>query len=177
MQKNLIFIGMPAVGKSTVGVVVAKRLGMQFIDSDLLIQEREKRLLCEIISDVGREAFLQIENEVNQSIQTTNAVISPGGSIVYSEEAMNHFKEMGIIVYLKASYQTIRKRIRNPEERGVVLQKGQTLEDLYQERTTLFEKYADITVCEDGVSLEDTIERTISEINYYMQTILFDTQT
>ena len=98
-MKNLIFIGMPAVGKSTVGVVVAKRLGMEFIDTDLLIQKQEGRLLREIIADVGEDGFLAIENQVNCQVNAERAVISPGGSVVYCEEAMKHFKEIGTVVY------------------------------------------------------------------------------
>lgn len=167
MKSNLIFIGMPAVGKSTVGVVVAKQLGMQFIDTDLLIQRQEKRLLREIIADVGEEGFLKIENQVNQEVNVENAVISPGGSIVYCEEAMKHFKEIGTVVYLKASYRTIKKRIRSPKKRGVVLKKGQSFRDLYNERIKLFEKYADITVCEDGCEIEQTIENVLSAVRKY----------
>ena len=139
-MKNLIFIGMPAVGKSTVGVVVAKRLGMEFIDTDLLIQKQEGRLLREIIADVGEDGFLAIENQVNCQVNAEHAVISPGGSVVYCEEAMKHFKEIGTVVYLKASYRTIKERIRSPKKRGVVLREGQTFRDLYEERTKLFEQ-------------------------------------
>ena len=145
MKENLIFIGMPAVGKSTVGIVVAKRLGKRFIDTDLLIQEQEKKLLREIIAEVGDDGFLKIENQVNRDVKAENSVISPGGSVIYCEEAMKHYKEIGTVVYLKASYQTIRRRIRNPQKRGVVLREGQTLKDLYNERVPYFEKYADIT--------------------------------
>lgn len=158
---NLIFIGMPAVGKSTVGVVVAKRLGYEFIDTDLLIQKQEQRLLREIIAQEGVDGFLKIENQVNRDLVSDRAVISPGGSVVYCEEAMNHFKEIGTIVYLKASFETIQKRIQDPKKRGVTLRDGQTLKDLYEERTVLFEKYADITVCEDGRNLEETIEKVL----------------
>lgn len=164
MKKNLIFIGMPAVGKSTVGVVVAKRLGMHFMDTDLLIQEQENRLLREIIADVGEKGFLEIENQVNRDVRTENTVISPGGSVVYCEEAMHHFKEIGTVVYLKASYQTIKRRIRSPKKRGVVLREGQTFRELYHERTALFEKYADITICEDGCRIEQTIENVIDAV-------------
>lgn len=164
MKKNLIFIGMPAVGKSTVGIVVAKRLGMQFIDTDLLIQEREKKLLCEIIAEVGEEGFLEIENRVNAEVDAENAVISPGGSVIYCEEAMEHYKKIGTIVYLRASYQTIKKRIHNPKKRGVVLRDGQTFQDLYEERVKYFEKYADITISEDGCEIEDTIENVLEEV-------------
>lgn len=164
MKKNLIFIGMPAVGKSTVGIVVAKRLGMQFIDTDLLIQEQENKLLREIIAEVGQDGFLKIENRVNASVNPKNSVISPGGSVIYCEEAMEHLKKIGTVVYLKASYQTIKRRIRNPQKRGVVLREGQSLKDLYNERVPYFEKYADITVCEDGCRIEQTIENVINAV-------------
>ena len=164
MKKNLIFIGMPAVGKSTVGIVVAKRLGMQFIDTDLLIQEQEKKLLCEIIAEVGEDGFIEIENRVNADVDAENAVISPGGSVIYCEEAMKHFKEIGTVVYLKASYRTIKERIRSPKKRGVVLREGQTFRDLYEERTKLFEQYADLTICEDGCQIEETIDAVLTQI-------------
>ena len=156
-KENIIFIGMPAVGKSTVGVVVAKRLGKKFIDTDLLIQEQEKKLLREIIAEVGEDGFLEIENQVNRDVDVENAVISPGGSIVYCEEAMQHYKEIGTIVYLQASYQT--------KKRGVVLRKGQTLKNLYDERCVLFEKYADIIVNEDQCEIGDTIENVLEELS------------
>lgn len=163
-KNNLIFIGMPAVGKSTVGVVVAKRLGKKFIDTDLLIQEQENKLLCDIISEVGEEGFLKIENRVNCGVNVENAVISPGGSVVYCEDAMKHYKEIGTVVYLKVSFQTIESRIRDPKKRGVVLRPGQTLHDLYEERGRLFEKYADVTICEDGCRIEETIESVLEKV-------------
>lgn len=171
MKDNLIFIGMPAVGKSTVGVVVAKRLGKRFVDVDLVIQEQEKKLLREIIADVGEDGFLKVENRVNAGIEAENSVISPGGSVVYCEKAMRHYKEIGTIVYLKASYQTIKRRIRNPKKRGVVLREGQTLRDLYNERVPYFEKYADITVCEDGCRIEETIENVLNAVENYKKTL------
>lgn len=163
-KDNLIFIGMPAVGKSTVGVVVAKRLGKKFIDTDLLIQEQEGKLLREIIAEVGEDGFLEIENQVNRDLNVKNAVISPGGSVVYCEEAMKHYKDIGTVVYLSASYQTIKRRIKSPKKRGVVLREDQTFRDLYDERVKLFEKYADITICEDGCRIEQTIENVLEEI-------------
>ena len=171
MKDNLIFIGMPAVGKSTVGVVVAKRLGKRFVDVDLVIQEQEKKLLREIIADVGEDGFLKVENRLNSGIEAENSVISPGGSVVYCEEAMRHYKEIGTVVYLKASYQTIKRRIRNPKKRGVVLREGQTLRDLYNERVPYFEKYADITVCEDGCRIEETIENVLNAVENYKKTL------
>ena len=173
MKRNLIFIGMPAVGKSTVGIVVAKRLGMRFIDTDLLIQEREGKLLREIIAEKGEDGFLEIENEVNASVNAKNSVISPGGSVIYCKDAMKHYKKIGTIVYLKASYQTIKRRIKNPKKRGVVLKEGQSLRDLYYERVPYFEKYADITVCEDGCRIEDTIKNVLNAVKKYRKTTEF----
>ena len=152
---------MPASGKSTVGVVVAKRLGYGFVDADLLIQAQEKKLLKEIIAEVGNEGFLKIENQVNRDLIVDRSVISPGGSVVYCEEAMNHFKEIGTIVYLKVPFETINSRISNAKNRGVVLKEGQTLKDLYDERTALFEKYADYTISEEGLELEETIDKVL----------------
>ena len=160
-MKNIILIGMPAVGKSTVGVVVAKRLGYEFIDTDLLIQKQEKRLLKDIIAEEGNDGFLAIENQVNRDLEAEQAVISPGGSVVYCEEAMEHYKEIGHIVYLKASYEEIHQRITNAKNRGVVLGEGQTLRDLYDERVALFEKYADYTISEEGLELEETIDKVL----------------
>ena len=160
-MKNIVFIGMPASGKSTVGVVVAKRLGYKFVDTDLVIQEVEKRLLKEIIAEEGNEGVLRIEDRVNAEIQEERAVISPGGSVVYCENAMRHYKETGMIVYLHTSYETISNRLHNAKNRGVVLKDGQTLKDLYEERTALFERYADLTISEEGRDLEETIEEVL----------------
>lgn len=160
-MENIIFIGMPTAGKSTIGVVAAKRLGYGFIDSDLLIQEQEGCLLKDIIEREGADGFLAIENQVNRDIDTDRSVIAPGGSAVYCKEAMEHFKEIGTVIYLKASYETIESRLENIKGRGVVLRDGQTLKDLYDERTSLFEQYADITVCEDGITIDETIEAVL----------------
>lgn len=168
---NLIFIGMPAVGKSTVGVVVAKQLGKRFLDSDLLIQEQEGKLLREIIAEVGEEEFLKIESQVNCNINVQNSIISPGGSVIYCEEAMEHFKKIGTIVYLKASFQTIKRRIRDPKKRGVVLREGQTFRNLYDERVKLYEKYADITVSEDGCKLDETIVNVLEAVEAYKKVL------
>lgn len=148
---------MPGAGKSSVGVILAKALGYEFIDTDLVIQHREKRLLCEIIADEGKERFLEIENEVNATLEADKSVIAPGGSAVYGKEAMENFKEIGTIVYLKLSYQDLKKRLGNLKDRGVVLKEGQTLKDLYDERSELYEKYAEITVDESGKDIQGTI--------------------
>lgn len=162
MKNNIILIGMPAVGKSTVGVVVAKRLGYEFIDTDLLIQKQEKRLLKEIIAQEGIDGFLAIENQVNRDLDASQAVIAPGGSVIYCKEAMEHFRSIGKVVYLQVSFDTINNRIGNAQNRGVVLRDGQTLQDLYEERKVLFEKYADYIVSEEDCDLEETIDRVLS---------------
>lgn len=164
MKDNIIFIGMPAVGKSTVGVITAKRLGYRFIDTDILIQEEEGKLLKDIIREKGIEGFLEVEDRVNARVYTKRTVISSGGSVIYCENAMKHYKEIGKVVYLKASYETISRRLNNVRNRGVILKNGQTLQELYDERTALFEKYADVTICEDGLRLEDTIQKVLDEL-------------
>ena len=161
---NIILIGMPAVGKSTVGVVVAKRLGYRFIDTDILIQEEEGKLLKDIIAEKGIEGFLEIEDRINANVIAKHSVISPGGSVVYCENAMKHYKEIGKVVYLKASFETISRRLKNARKRGVVLRDGQSLKDLYDERVALFERYADVTVCEYGLKLEETIENVLKAL-------------
>lgn len=163
-MSNIILIGMPAVGKSTVGVVVAKRLGYKFVDTDILIQEAEGKLLKEIIAEKGIPGFLEIEDRINAEVKARHTVISPGGSVVYCENAMKHYKEIGKVVYLQVSFETINKRLRNAKNRGVVLREGQTLKNLYDERVKLFEKYADVTVSEDGLSLEETIDLVMESI-------------
>lgn len=149
-MKNIILIGMPGVGKSTVGVVLAKKLGFSFLDSDLLIQEREGMRLHEIIEQKGLEAFNRIENDVNASIEAENAVIATGGSVIYGEHAMRHLKAIGRVIYLKLNCEELKERLGDLEERGVSIRPGMTLEELYQERTPLYEKYADRSVdCHD----------------------------
>lgn len=149
---------MPGVGKSTIGVVLAKVLGYQFLDSDLLIQKQEKRRLSEIIEEEGYRGFQEVENRVNAAIDVENTIIATGGSVVYCEEAMEHLKSIGTVVYLKLSLQALSKRLGNLKGRGVLLREGQTLADLYDERTPLYEKYADIVVDEEGKDLEASLE-------------------
>lgn len=160
-KSNIVLIGMPGVGKSTVGVVLAKVLGYQFIDADLVIQEKEKKLLCEIIAEVGAEGFIEVENRINREIMAEHAIIATGGSVVYGTEAMAHLKEIGTVIYLKLPYDTLEKRLNDIRGRGVVLKEGQTLRGLYEERVSLYEKYADIIVDENQLNVEETIDKIL----------------
>lgn len=168
-MRNVVLIGMPGVGKSTVGVILAKQMGYQFVDADLLIQQQEGRLLHEIISDQGVDGFLAVENRVNAGIETERAVISTGGSVVYGREAMEHLKSIGTVVYLKLPYPALRRRLKNLKDRGVVLREGQTLRDLYEERTPLYERYADLVIDESGLDIEQTREALELELERYLR--------
>ena len=164
-MKNIILIGMPGVGKSTLGVVLAKVLGYQFIDADLLIQKQEGKKLHEIIRERGIDGFMKVEDQVNASIIADQTVIATGGSVVYCQEAMKHLGEIGKIVYLKVSLRVLEKRLGNLKRRGVILKKGHTLKDLYEERVPLYEKYADVIVDENGKDLEECLQLLLEKLN------------
>ncbi len=156
---NITLIGMPASGKSTVGVLLAKRLGYSFVDVDIVIQEQEGRLLKEIIAKEGQEGFLAVENRINAGLNVRHSVIAPGGSVIYGKEAMEHLKEISTVVYLKLSYESVEERLGNLVDRGVVLKDGMTLRDLYEERVPYYENYADITIDENGLDAGKTVDR------------------
>lgn len=156
-KKSVVLIGMPGVGKSTIGVVLAKNLGISFIDSDLVIQERKEKKLHELIEEYGMEGFLDIEGAVNASLNPKAAVIATGGSAVYREEAMQHLSEIAVICYLQLSCESIAERLGDLEERGVVLKEGQSLEELYAERTPLYEKYASMTIDCEGKNIREIV--------------------
>ena len=166
MKRNIVLIGMPGVGKSTVGVILAKVLGYQFIDADLVIQERENRLLSEIIAQDGLEGFLKAEENANIQVakEAKKAVIATCGSVVYCGQAMERLSETGQIVYLKLDYDTLDKRLSNLKGRGVVLKDGQDLRGLYDERIPLYEKYADITVDEKNLDVEETLQKIVERL-------------
>ena len=168
-KKNVVLIGMPGAGKSTIGVILAKVLGKDFIDADLVIQKKEGRLLREIIEQEGPDGFLAVEERVNAGICPDAAVIATGGSVVYGQRAMEHLGRIGAIVYLKLSYPVVESRLRDIRGRGVVLRDGQTLLDLYQERAVLYERYADVTVEEDGLGVEETLEKTLQALEMLIE--------
>lgn len=157
---SVILIGMPSSGKSTLGVLLARELGYRFIDSDILIQESEGKLLHEIIKEKGIEGFMETEDRVNSQIKDTKSVISTGGSVIYCENAMEHLRELGKVVYLKISFEEMRRRLGDYYHRGVIMRHGNALEDMYAERAPLYEKYADITV---DVGTTD-LARSLNEI-------------
>lgn len=157
MKSNIVLIGMPGAGKSTVGVVLAKRLGCRFVDSDLVIQEKYGKLLHELIEENGVEGFWRIENEVNASLNPDRSVIATGGSVIYGAEAMEHLRSMGRVVYLKLPLRDVAERLGDLEARGVTLRPGQTVKDLYEERIPLYEKYAHIAVDCEGKQIRDVV--------------------
>ncbi len=158
-SNNIILIGMPGAGKSTVGAALAKKLGYGFVDSDNVIEESCGKKLHEILSETGQEGFLEIENFINATFEVKNRVIATGGSAVYGKEAMEHFAKIGDIVYLKLSFKEISARLGDLEKRGVAFKAGQTLEDIYAKRVPLYEKYAQITIdCENKGIREIVLE-------------------
>ncbi len=161
-KSNIVLIGMPGVGKSTIGVILAKVLGYQFIDTDLVIQKEEGKLLKDIIAKVGPEGFIEVENRINASIEAENSIIATGGSVIYGRKAMEHLSTIGTIIYLSLPFEELEKRLSDIKGRGVVLKEGQTLKDLYYERTPLYEKYADIVIDEKGLNVEETIDKILN---------------
>lgn len=157
-MKNIVLIGMPGAGKSTIGVVLAKTLGFTFIDSDLVIQKRENRLLQEIIDDIGMERFLDVEKEAVLSIDVSKSIIATGGSVIFRDETMEHLQQSGNIIYLKVCYEEIERRVNNITTRGIAMAKGHTLSDVYDQRVKLYEKYSDIVIDCDNKSLEEIVK-------------------
>lgn len=156
---NIVLIGMPGAGKSTVGVVLAKHLGCRFVDSDIVIQEKTGLLLHEIIEKQGLDGFLKVENEINAALEARRSIIATGGSVIYGKRAMEHLGRAGTVVYLQLSFAAIEKRLGDLNERGVALRDGQSLASLYEERTPLYEKYADIILpCENKMLREIVAE-------------------
>ena len=166
VKDNVVLIGMPGAGKSTLGIVLAKILNKNFIDADLVIQNQTDRTLQKIIDAMGPEGFIEIENAVLRDLQAENSVIATGGSAVYSDEAMKHMADIGTIIYLEISFDSLKERLGDLQERGVVLKGGvsMSLRELYDERKPLYEKYADITVNVDDLHITAAARKVASAI-------------
>ncbi|RCS54116.1 shikimate kinase [Bremerella cremea] len=156
---NVTLIGMPGSGKSTIGVVLAKRINRQFVDTDLIIQTTQQRTLQEIMDSEGFAAFCQIEEEAVLSVDVDYHVVATGGSVVYGPEGMAHLKKLGQVVFLKTGLKTLEERLSNMATRGIALKPGQTLEHLFHERNQLYSEYADITIACDGLNVEQICEK------------------
>ncbi len=164
---NIILIGMPGAGKSTLGVVLAKVIGFEFIDADLLIQNKLDKTLQKIIDACGPDGFIDLENEVLSTLECHRTVVATGGSAVYSDEAMKHLSSIGTIVYLQVSYDELENRLGGLYERGVVTKDGisMSLRDLYEERLPLYEHYADVTIPIDGLSVRDATRHVVDQLS------------
>ncbi len=167
LKQNIVLIGMPGAGKSTIGVLLAKTLGMAFVDTDLLIQEKAGRLLQEIIVEDGVAAFLRFEENVICDLQATQSVIATGGSAVYSKRAVDHLKKTGLLVYLNLPYDEIERRIDNMSTRGIAIEQGRTLRDLYDERIALYEKYADLIVDCSASTMEEVVLKMVNVLRAF----------
>lgn len=163
-KDNIILIGMPGAGKSTVGVLLAKAMTYNFLDTDISIQRREKRQLYEIINERGLDAFIEIENAVLSRLEVDGCIIATGGSAVYGGEAMAHLREIGTVVYIRLSLAEIERRIKNITTRGIAMKQGSSLADLYKERTPLYEKYADIIVDGEGTTIEECVAQIMKAL-------------
>ena len=155
---NITLIGMPGAGKSTVGVVLAKRMGMDFIDTDLIIQKEYNKTLAEIIDEKGIEEFKKVENDVISKLELDNTIIATGGSAVYGKEAMKHLRDISKVVYIELTEENIEDRLGDLNERGVVLEDGETLQELYDERIPLYKKYAHIIVNANDMVLREVVK-------------------
>ena len=164
---NIILIGMPGCGKSTVGVLLAKAMQYGFTDCDLLIQKRCSMSLQSIIDTNGLDCFLKEEEAALMNINDDDCIVATGGSAVYSQKGMEHLKKNGIVVYLSLPLSDIESRLTNITTRGVAMLKGSTIADLYNERCPLYEKYADITISAHNMDIEETVEQVVKQINLF----------
>jgi len=164
-KENIILVGMPAAGKSTVGVILAKKIGYSFLDTDVYLQSREKKLLPEIIEKTGVDEFCIIEEQHVLSIMESSHVIATGGSVIYGKKAMEHLKNNGLVVYLETSVDILLTRIVNPQQRGVVRRPGQSIESLFEERHPLYIAVADIVInCDETLSPVQTADEILSAL-------------
>lgn len=161
---NITLIGMPGAGKSTVGVILSKIANLNFTDTDLLIQQSQGQKLCDIIAEKGVDTFLDIEKNVITNTVFQNTVIATGGSVIYKKETMEYLKSISKVIYIDVSLEEISRRVKNMQKRGVVALNAQTIEELYIERKPLYEKYADLSVCTDNLTLEESASKIAESI-------------
>lgn len=163
---NIVLIGMSGAGKSTLGVLLAKALGMDYVDTDIVIQQHEGRLLQDIIDHDGIEKFMEVEEKIVSKLQVTNSIVSTGGSVIYSEKAMTALKQDGYIIYLHVPYEEIKSRLTNITTRGIVIQKGSSLKDVYEERVPLYIKYSDTTLDCSNKDIEYCVSEMIERVHH-----------
>ena len=173
-KNNIILIGMPGAGKSTVGVVLAKRLGFQFYDTDLIIQARERKRLQQIIDTKGLEYFRYTEEQVITNLQLEHCIIATGGSVVYYPQGLEALACTGHLIYLQVDLPELKQRIADMGQRGLVMGKGQTFEQLYRERTPLYQKFADATVSCQGCNAEQVAAKIEQQIKSKWPQLLLD---
>ncbi len=166
-RQNIILIGMPAVGKTTIAKRIAKAASMTFLDTDRIIESEEGKTIPQLLELHGTDGFLAIENRICAALRCQGCIVATGGSVVYGEEAMRHLCEIGTVVYLKLSFPLLQKRLHTPGKRGVVLKPGQTLYELYRERIPLYEKYADIVIDERTCYPSQTAQRAYRALCRY----------
>ncbi len=162
-KSNITLIGMPGAGKSTIGIILAKNLGMGYIDTDILIQINQQKTLQEILDETDYLNLRRIEEQEILRLNITNQIIATGGSAVYSEKTMAHLKTISTIVFLDVSFDEICRRIHNFDTRGIACAENQTFEDLYHERLQLYRRYAEVTV-DGNVMDQDEMAETIAEL-------------
>lgn len=160
-MNNIILTGMSGAGKSTLGVLLAKSINKEFIDTDLLIQKRYGKLLHEIIDERGIDGFKKCEEQVLLELDLNNCIIATGGSVIYTDKGMKHLRSLGKVVFINVDYVNISERLNNIKTRGVVMEKGQTLKELYDERLPLYKKYSDLIMDVSGENIEETVSRLV----------------
>lgn len=165
MKDNIVLIGMPGAGKSTLGVLLAKSLNYDFLDTDLTIQKKSGKKLYEMINESGIDYFISYENDVLKEVNASNTVIATGGSAVFGKEAMEHLSQIGTIVYIRLSCEEIIRRVNNIKTRGIAMKRGKTMRDVYEERAPLYEKYADIIVNAENTSIEESVYKLIEQLS------------
>ena len=164
-MQNVVLIGMPGCGKSTLGVLLAKVLMMDFVDTDLLLQKKSGKPLQQMVDELGSEGFSEVEESFVSQLRLSRTVIATGGSVALEDRAMETLKENGVIVFIRLSYETIEKRLRNISTRGIAMKKGQTLQSLYAQRQPAYHRWADVVIDADGQDIEQTVAELVRALN------------